>query len=271
MAEHRSVLTIREGTLMLRRFGFSSTTSRPRRRVACWLAAASVVLTVALCIAFRCAVHHEPRFYTAALEPHSPIDATDGDALERNVLQLHNHLRQPGQWTVVFTQEQINGWLAHDLMEKFPDLLPPEVSQPRVALEPGRLLIGFRYRTTGLDAVVTLVAELFLTDQPNELGIRFCRARLGLVPISLDPFLSGVTEALLAAGIRLRWTQEDGVPVAVVSLVPLDARYGLADVQLEALQIRQGELWLAGRTGTGDSQRVASVPGGAGRKLTLQP
>ncbi len=50
-----------------------------------------------------------------------------------------------GHWSAVFTDEQINGWLAADLPEKFPQLLPPEIQDPRVVFAPGQLQLACRY------------------------------------------------------------------------------------------------------------------------------
>lgn len=204
------------------------------------------------------ALSHQPSFYAKALSVPATEQQSDGEALERSVLELHNQLRHSGQWQVVFSQDQINGWLAWDLPEKFPGLLPAEVVEPRVAIEPDRMLVAFRYQGGGLDAVVTLTAELFLTDQPNEIGIRISKARAGLVPLSLRLFLDGISDAISSTGIKFRWAQDHGRPVALVTVPSNHQDYAIRDVQIDSLELRSGELVVAGRSGSAPSQRVAS-------------
>jgi hypothetical protein len=136
--------------------------------------------------------------------------------------------------------------------------LPAEVVEPRVAIEPDRMLVAFRYQGEGLDAVVTLTAELFLTDQPNEIGIRISKARAGLVPLSLRSFLDGISDAISSTGIKFRWAQDQGRPVALVTVPSNHQDYAFRDVQIDSLELRSGELVVAGRSGSAPSQRVAS-------------
>ena len=50
----------------------------------------------------------------------------------RQTAALNNHLRRMGGWEAHFTDQQVNGWLAVDVPKNHPDLLPPEISHPRV-------------------------------------------------------------------------------------------------------------------------------------------
>ena len=82
------------------------------------------------------ATRYVPDFYQQALEVNPQQQAAAGDELERQVLELHNEIQDAGRWQAVFDEDQINGWLASDLKEKFSDSLPAGVSAPRVAIAP---------------------------------------------------------------------------------------------------------------------------------------
>ena len=98
-----------------------------------------VVLVIASGVLVGClywATQQAPEFYEQALQKPPQEEAQAGDELERQVLDLRNELRSEGRFNVEFSHDQINGWLAADLPDKFPQLLPRGVSEPRIAFEP---------------------------------------------------------------------------------------------------------------------------------------
>ncbi len=194
------------------------------------------------------ATQHEPEFYVRALKAEPAKQAEAGDQLEKRVVNLRNEVRRDGDWEVVFTDEQINGWLATDLPEKFPDALPPEVSDPRVAIEPDTAQVACRYRDGSFTTVVSLAVEMHLTGRPNELAVRIRRARAGSLPVPISNWLDQVTEAALESGIPLRWEKKDGDPVAIVEIPFEHTEVRNRLLRVETIQLREGELYLAGRT-----------------------
>ena len=50
-------------------------------------------------------------------------------------LQLRNDICNEPTWEAVFTDQEVNAWLAEDLVTHFADQLPPEVHEPRVVFE----------------------------------------------------------------------------------------------------------------------------------------
>ena len=81
-------------------------------------------------LGLQSALHRVPDFYAQAIAMPAATQQAAGEALERNVLALHNEVRDGGQWSAVFTDEQINGWLAADLPEKFPHALAAGHARP---------------------------------------------------------------------------------------------------------------------------------------------
>ena len=206
------------------------------------------VLVVVLMFAAYRATQHEPDFYSDAMQADPVRQQEAGDELERRVLELHNNARHEGDWTAVFSDEQINGWLAVDLPKKYPRALPAGASDPRVAITEGQALLGCRFESDRLSTVVSLAVSVDLSEEENVLAIRISKARAGALPVPLKRWLESITKGARRAGVPLRWGQLKGDPVA---LVPISIRHKeLKDRQLviESIELLDGEIRLAGRT-----------------------
>ncbi len=246
------------------------------RKIARPLLIAALVTTVLAGLAMwgiLQASRHAPDFYRQALAAPIKAQAEEGDQFERAALGLHNQLQHLGRWEASLSQEQINGWLAIDLPSKFPKALPGGVSEPRIAIEDGKMRIALRYQGGGIDTVLSLTGEAYLTSQPNEIAVRLDQARAGMVPIPLSRFLDEIAARAARANVPLRWTEVGGAPVALIR-PPLDAsEVGRRRVVLDRLQLDQGQLVLGGRTedmsSAGEASR-SSTAGQAADKETRQ-
>jgi hypothetical protein len=205
-------------------------------------------VAVFLTAAYR-ATQQVPEFYEAALANQKPQEQkAAADQLEREVLNLHKEAKKPGRWVARFSQDQINGWLAADLPVKFPGVLPKGVSQPRVAIEPGKMQMAVKFKQGDVETVLSLAGDAYLTDRPNEVAIHIQHVRAGLVPVPLARFMDNIAEEATGAGVPLRWSEQDGDPVAIVTL-PLDRKeFRGKQLRVEDLQINQGEIVVSGRT-----------------------
>ncbi|MBW8883925.1 MAG: hypothetical protein JF612_03925 [Planctomycetia bacterium] len=189
-----------------------------------------------------------PAFYQQAIAAPVAAQVDEGEQLERAALDLHNQLQHFGRWEACLTQEQVNGWLAIDLPAKFPHALPSGLSEPRIAIEDGMLRIALRYSRGGVDTVLSIAGEAYLTAQPNEIAVRLDQARAGLVPIPLTRFLDEVAERAALANVPMRWTEVGGAPVALIR-PPLDTSNSAhRHVVLDRLRLGQGQLVLGGHT-----------------------
>lgn len=192
---------------------------------------------------------HEPEFYAKALAASPKQQELAGEELEKNVLELRNEVRREGRWEVEFTDAQINGWMAVDLPKDFPDLLPPTVRQPRVAIADDEITLAFRYDDGKMNTVISLGVDVWLTEDPNVVAIRVRKARAGRIPLPLNQFIDKLTRAARHSEIELRWLQEEGDPVALVR-VPIEHEiYDSSELRLEGIQLGDGVIRVAGRSG----------------------
>lgn len=204
-----------------------------------------LVLVAAVAWWLYCAARRVPDFYQQAVSEQSQQRA-DGQELEARATALFSDLRHQGDWRALLTAKQINGWLAVDLVEKYPHLLPPTVSDPRVAIQQGMLLIGVRAEQHGVETVLSVETEIYLSE-PNVVACRIRRARAGSLALPRKQVLDEITRAALRADVPLRWAQLDGDPVALLTIDLINDENGHA-VSLEKIELHEGELYLAGVT-----------------------
>ena len=149
-----------------------------------------------------------------------------------------------------------NGWIVSDLEEKFPDLVPPEVSDPRVMFHDDRVRFACRILVNQVSTVLSIELEPYLTEQRNELAVRLCKVRAGSLPIPLGDALDQIAETVNqhSSGFGMKWLHQDGDPIALITLPDQhrDLREGAV---LEVVDIRDGELLISGQVT--DQQVVA--------------
>ncbi len=159
-------------------------------------------------------------------------------------LQLRNDICNEPTWEAVFTDQEVNAWLAEDLVTHFADQLPPEVNEPRVIFELDHVILAFRLRQRGVQSVITVVARTRVPEG-NTVELTLEKIRAGILPVPADNVLDRIIEYARARGIDVEWTRREGYPVVLIRYTPNLTR---DDVQLEELQIRAGQMRLAGRS-----------------------
>ncbi|MDZ7617375.1 MAG: hypothetical protein U1E05_10240, partial [Patescibacteria group bacterium] len=81
-------------------------------------------------------------------------------------------------------------------------------------------------------------------DEPNVLGLRFRKARAGIVPLPMGSIVEQIEKASRDWELKLTWRQTDGDPVALITLPETldDGRV----LRLEHVEVRDGEFHAAG-------------------------
>ncbi len=219
------------------------------------------------------ALHNVPEFYETALATEAEDQRQASDEMLVNATALASVARQEGHWEQVFTDEQVNGWLAVDLAKNYPHVLPDTIRDPRVQITDQAVHLACGYERGTLKAVVTIELVPYIAG-PNILAVRVKNIRAGLLPVPMGDVLAGISRAAQKAEIQLSWQQADGDPVALITLPATLGRDG-AWLRLETLQLAEGEIYVAGRTSStpADNQSVEAdgrVAIRDGTKLTDQ-
>lgn len=224
--------------------------SQPRRRFR-WLPIASfatiAAMVAGLLVLFR-AAQTPPAFYTQAVEIDHTRGIAQARALETHVLGLTSDVRHEDRWQLILSDEEVNGWLATTLPEKFPHALPAEVNAPRVAIEPKVVNVACRYQAGSVTSVLSIGVEPYLIDEPSTLALRIRHVRAGLLPIPIRQFLDDIAERALKGGVRLRWEEVEGDPVAIFRLEIDPKQVSNRQVTLDTLDMQPGQLILGGKS-----------------------
>lgn len=196
------------------------------------------------------ALRHVPEFYRQSLA-NPPLAAEQrrlGDKLEQQALQVRNDSRHAGRWQAVFTEEQLNAWLAVDLVQKFPHAMPREIRDPRVKIGQGEAQIGCTYEGPRIRTVISLTADVYLTQRPNEVAVRIKNLRAGRLPLPLSRSLEQIASKARDVRVDLTWSQQDADPVALIRVPIQHPEQSRRQVHLETVELREGQVVLAGRT-----------------------
>jgi hypothetical protein len=190
-------------------------------------------------------------FYKHALRIEPEALERGSRELESRATALYSEAKKAGRWEAAFTAEQINGWLAVQLVDNLDIELPSRVRDPRVAISADRLRLGFRTSSGGVDTVVSVDAGVFLTDD-GAVAIHLMSVRAGALPLPVMQLADQIADACRDLELPVRWTRQEGQPVALVELHS-DPSTDKRQFFIDAIELRENELYVAGHTeiGTG--------------------
>jgi hypothetical protein len=188
---------------------------------------------------------HEPKFYREMVSSPGKQRVATAKRFVAQSLQLRNDIVNEPTWEAIFTDAEVNAWLAEDLVTHFADQLPPEVHEPRVMFETDRVTLAFELDRGPVRSVIWAVARPRVPE-PNVLELTVEKIRAGVLPVPADRVLDRIAEYAREHGFEASWKKGDeGFPVATIRYTPNDHR---DDVLLERVDIQKGEIRLAGRS-----------------------
>jgi hypothetical protein len=187
---------------------------------------------------------HKPNFYRDLTN--LPREQLQGKAKHfvASSLQLRNDITNEPDWQAVFTDQEVNAWLAEDLVTHFADQIPPEVHEPRVAFSGDRVTLAFQLDKGPIRTVIWVVIQASVPED-NVLALTIEKIRAGVIPISADRFIEPISFQAKEHGLDLQWSRENDMPVARIRFNPSHDR---TDIVLEQLNIRKGQIRLSGRS-----------------------
>jgi hypothetical protein len=187
---------------------------------------------------------YEPYYYRAMVGLTREQRAGRAKKFVAQSLQLRNDICNEPSWEAVFTDQEVNAWLAEDLVTHFADRLPPEINEPRLMFEADRIILAFQLRQGAVHSVITVVARPRVPGE-NTVELTLEKIRAGILPVPADNILDRIIEYARSHGVDAEWARKDGFPVVVMRYTPHVER---EDVQLEELQISDHQIRLAGRS-----------------------
>ncbi len=190
-------------------------------------------------------------FYEQALQIEPEVLERGSRELESRATALYSDVKQAGRWQALFTAEQINGWLAMQVSQNSGNELPTTIRDPRVAIGHDELTLGFRTTSGGMETVISVDAAASLTDD-GAVAIRLISVRAGALPLPVLQLADELAGACQKLKLPVRWTRQDGKPVALVEIQASEPVY------VDAIQLDEGQLYVAGHTESDRGNETAS-------------
>lgn len=226
---------------------------RPSRRPA-WIACGLLILFGGIGYWAYDASQAAPEFYRQALAMDRKVQVAASDEMLHKATRLYNNVQQEGDWEATFTMDQINGWMAVDMQENHPDLLPKYVFEPRVFIAEEGLKLGCRYESKRVNAIFSLDMDMYLAEE-NVIALRIRNAKAGALPLPLNKVLDGVAEGAQRLKLKFEWRTIDGDPVALITIAPPSSTDDFK-VAVKKLELREGEVYVAGTTNAPTRERL---------------
>ena len=191
------------------------------------------------------AIKQKPAWYVAATEKEadSPENRKAGREMELGIAHVISGFEKSGRWEAVFTEEQINGYLAAVINKKHPGLIPSEFKDPRVKIESDGITVAARLESP-VETVVSLKADVYL-PRPGTIALRIRYIHAGNLPWSPGRLTEEITAAAQRNDIPIQWTQSEQDPVAMLTIVSSKED---KTTEITACQLEDGKLYLSGIT-----------------------
>jgi hypothetical protein len=194
-------------------------------------------------------LRHEPSFYRRAAVPAGAERQRLSKQFIGDAGTFLSRVKDSDKWRATFSEEQINSFLEEGfvLREVKSLTLPEHITDPRVALEPDRIRLGFRYHLGQLSSVVSIDMRVWLTtNEPNVVALEIQGIRAGALPVSAQTILEWLSEAAERNNVKLSWYRLKGNPVAILRFQSeqrsnllldfLDLKEGTIDIQGQSLE-----------------------------------
>jgi hypothetical protein len=196
-----------------------------------------------------------PEFYSRAVARTLPEPGRLRRELQDQIQEATRAARDDGRWELEITADQVNAWLIHELPSEYAALIPKGVEDPRVLIENGRVLFATRYKSSAMDTVISVEVSLTLTDEPNVVAVDVHQVRAGLLPIPIRSVEQRVSAHAQRGKLEIRWDHDGEVPRGLVTVPRDHQRYIVRPVVIDSLEVLEGSVRLAGRSGE-DAQQV---------------
>jgi hypothetical protein len=191
----------------------------------------------------------EPAFYTA-----KPGDEFTDSLVASKVLtrfgDLMQDVRLKPEWNGSFTAAELNAFLRENLQEDgwLAGVLPPELHDPRVAIEGDRVKVAGRIGSGIWSTVVSAEMRIWLVkDEINTVAVELVSMRAGALPAELQWFrsLDAIGEAVRDRNVDVAWYRHNGNLVGVFRLYADQPR---PPTHLRTVQVAEGRVSISGRS-----------------------
>lgn len=205
---------------------------------------------------------HEPAVYARASQPEGEERKHLSGQFNSEFVQLYEGIRNQPTWDATFNEKSINSYFEEDFIRTgvAKSVLPEGVSAPRVAIEPDKIRLAFRYNIGPWNTIITIDMRVWLASkrEPNVIALELQGLHAGSLPIAAQSLLEQIFETARQNGIDVVWYRYHGNPVALLKFHQADQLH--PTIQFVNLQLKTGELRISGRAIDADSFRTGLGP-----------
>lgn len=222
-----------------------------RRKLVFWTILSIVAVAVAGAVLVSL-LYHEPAFYRRVYVVSGKERRHLADNVVIDFVSFCDHFRDEGrhhkrrEWNYNFTAQQINSFFEEHFQcgNVAVQLEEHSISSPRLAIEPDRLRLAFRYGSGLWSSLISIDFRLWLVPKEvNVVALEILARRAGALPISAQFFLDQITELSRNNKIDITWYRHKGNPVALLRFQSDRLR---PTAQLRRLELRPGMLSIGG-------------------------
>ncbi len=217
---------------------------------------AAMLVVAGVPILLWASLTHKPSFYQKLVDQPKAEVEEEAKEFVSHSLQLRNDIVNEPTWEAVFTDREVNAWLAEDLVNHFADQLPPEVHEPRLAFESDRVTLAFGLDTGPIRSVIWVVARARIPED-NVISLTLEKIHAGALPVPPDRIVNTLTTQAKKNGLDVTWTKDGDLPVATIRYRADRARN---DIVLERVSLREGQIRLSGRSNRAVTASTPTLP-----------
>ncbi|MGL6225872.1 MAG: hypothetical protein ACRC10_04500 [Thermoguttaceae bacterium] len=200
------------------------------------------LLLILLVFVFYSAIQVKPAFYQTALEVEPESQITLSHTIVQRCQETVDRISTKDRdWELQLGQDEINAYLAVDLLKSYPKLLPSEIKNPRIAIQNDNLELACEVETSGISGVLHLTLRPRFIN-PNQCLLQIRAAHLGVVSLSRSKVCDLLGNRVRLADVQMERTTDQGGPALLITF-KVDANPDLA------LLLKQAEI-------VGDSLKV---------------
>ena len=226
------------------------------RRKSFWFGTGVLLLLVCVGAGFVLLLTHEPAVYARTAPPSGDERRQLSGQFKSDFLNLYQGIRGK-DWSGHFTEKSINSYFEDDFVPSglAAKILPEGVTAPRVAIDPDKIRLAFRYRVGPWSTIISIDMRVWLATkkEPNVIGLELQGLHAGSVPIAAQSLLEQISETAEQNGVKVIWYRYNGNPVA---LLRFQADLPRPTIQFTELQLHPGEIYVKGQSIDLDSARA---------------
>jgi hypothetical protein len=220
-----------------------------RRRLMVMMLVLLVVVAGGLYSTYQ-ATQQAPEFYTTVVA--KPVVHSSDPPMrvvaEQQIEKAETAAKAKSDWKFEFTQDQINEFLAKDLPEQAPNLLPASLKDPRIKLEAGKALLGCQYDSENFKAVLWVETEATVGSDGKSIKLIPKSAGAGMLPMPLTRLFERLKSLRGATGgLVIEFNSEP--PESIIlrlrpdALPPEQADYHIDSIRLEPEKLSLEGSW----------------------------